>query len=91
MNSNKISWILTELWSEKFEWFDPSPIEPFNPARWTRALVALLLERGEVYLLERRDLHAPRVRLAQRLLRQPDPAAEGERRPRTQINNNEEY
>ena len=22
--------ILTELWSEKFEWFDPSPIEPFN-------------------------------------------------------------
>ena len=30
MNSNKISWILTELRSEKFEWFDPSPIEPFN-------------------------------------------------------------
>ena len=30
MNSNKISWILTELWSEKFEWFGPSPIEPFN-------------------------------------------------------------
>ena len=24
------SWILTELWSEKFEWFGPSPIEPFN-------------------------------------------------------------
>ena len=22
--------ILTELWCEKFEWFDPSPIEPFN-------------------------------------------------------------
>ena len=22
--------ILTELWREKFEWFDPSPIEPFN-------------------------------------------------------------
>ena len=22
--------ILTELWSEKFEWFGPSPIEPFN-------------------------------------------------------------
>ena len=22
--------ILTELGSEKFEWFDPSPIEPFN-------------------------------------------------------------
>ena len=22
--------ILTELRSEKFEWFDPSPIEPFN-------------------------------------------------------------
>ena len=21
---------LTELWYEKFEWFDPSPIEPFN-------------------------------------------------------------
>ena len=25
--------ILTELLSEKFEWFGPSPIEPFNPAR----------------------------------------------------------
>ena len=24
--------ILTELRSEKFEWFGPSPIEPFNPA-----------------------------------------------------------
>ena len=23
--------ILTELGCEKFEWFDPSPIEPFNP------------------------------------------------------------
>ena len=23
--------ILTELRSEKFEWFGPSPIEPFNP------------------------------------------------------------
>ena len=22
---------MTELRSEKFEWFDPSPIEPFNP------------------------------------------------------------
>ena len=22
--------ILTELWSEKFEWFGPSPIEPFH-------------------------------------------------------------
>jgi len=22
--------ILTEFWSEKFEWFGPSPIEPFN-------------------------------------------------------------
>ena len=22
--------MLTELWSEKFKWFDPSPIEPFN-------------------------------------------------------------
>ena len=32
MNSNKISWILTELWSEKIEWFGPSPIEPFNLA-----------------------------------------------------------
>ena len=21
---------MTELWSEKSEWFDPSPIEPFN-------------------------------------------------------------
>ena len=26
----RIPIILTELWSEKFEWFDPSPIEPFN-------------------------------------------------------------
>ena len=25
--------ILTELWCEKFEWFDPSPIEPFNLGR----------------------------------------------------------
>ena len=24
---------LTEPWCEKFEWFDPSPIEPFNLAR----------------------------------------------------------
>ena len=22
--------MLTELWCEKFEWFGPSPIEPFN-------------------------------------------------------------
>ena len=22
--------MLCELWSEKFEWFGPSPIEPFN-------------------------------------------------------------
>ena len=24
---------MTELWSEKFEWFGPSPIEPFNLVR----------------------------------------------------------
>ena len=29
--------ILTELWSEKFEWFGPSPIEPFNLAGHGRA------------------------------------------------------
>ena len=34
--------ILTELWCEKFEWFDPSPIEPFNsgPGRRARGPVA---------------------------------------------------
>ena len=37
MNSNKISWIMIELWSEKFEWFGPSPIEPFNLAGHGRA------------------------------------------------------
>ena len=26
----RIPRILTELWCERFEWFDPSPIEPFN-------------------------------------------------------------
>ena len=26
----RIPRMLTELWCEKFEWFDPSPIEPFN-------------------------------------------------------------
>ena len=25
--------MLFELWSEKFEWFGPSPIEPFNSDR----------------------------------------------------------
>ena len=29
--SSENSWILTELRSEKFERFGPSPIEPFNP------------------------------------------------------------
>ena len=30
--------ILTELRSEKFEWFGPSPIEPFNPVRHRRGV-----------------------------------------------------
>ena len=42
--------ILTEFWCEKFEWFDRSPIEPFNPVLrrmprfWPRRLRA---KRGE--------------------------------------------
>ena len=46
--------ILTELRSEKFEWFGPSPIEPFNPGS---------RHPGEVAPLLRDPLGGPGVRL----------------------------
>ena len=51
--------ILTELRSEKFEWFGPSPIEPFNlglglrPA--PRRLGLLLRRRAPELVLPRRE------------------------------------
>ena len=39
LNSDRI---LTEFWCEKFEWFDRSPIEPFNPGTAAGAFPELL-------------------------------------------------
>ena len=36
--------ILTELWCEKFEWFDPSPIEPFNSGTGIIAILSMIKE-----------------------------------------------
>ena len=55
----RIPRILTELCSEKFEWFDPSPIEPFNLDGDEAAEEGVA--EDEERALRRRDLDARRV------------------------------